>query len=383
MVKLFVIFAFCGWMIIGHCDERLWLDAKVNGKTAGLIFDSGSSHEMLFRKGAERLGLKITDPPPGFKPAPGEVANGWTEECELKLGETAVRLSLPVVDLPNYMDAGLDGIIGWQTVRKNVFQIDAVEQTLKPLDTVPEEATSWMTFHVRTNSDILTLEIPNQKGNAVTVITVDTGTDKGVSLSPKRWCKWRAAHSNESTTLDASYSPVEGLVVSEEAWAKELSFGPLTLTDVPAFAATSAEVAALGSSQYESRFGLAALKRMDFIVDGRKGIAYVRPKKTPPPPCEHNRLGAVFVPRDDQNDDLIAHVVAGSPAHEAGIRNGDVLLKIADLDVTRWRADPAVLPLSRFWQEPAGTKLRLTLRRGNETPEISVLLRDILPSLAD
>src|SRR5690242_15954824 len=83
------------------------------------------------------------------------------------------------------------------------------------------------------------------------------------------------------------------------------------------------------------------------------------------------------------NDDLIAHVVDGSPAHEAGIRNGDVLLKIADLDVTRWRTDPTVLPLSRFWQEPAGTKLRLTIRRGNETPEISVLLRNILPPSAD
>ena len=263
--------------------------------------------------------------------------------------------------------------------QENIFQIDAVEQTLRPLDAVPAEAKTWVELRVLKGADILTLEVRGAKRERMTIL-VDTGSDRGVSLQPKKWREWKAAHSDEPTTLNASYMPATGLVVSEEGWAKELSFGQLTVTDVPVTEANSAEAAL---ARYEATFGLAALKRMDFIVDGRKGIAYFKPKKTPAPACEHNRLGAVFVPRDAESDDLVAHVVAGSPAEEAGIGNGDVLLKIADLDVTRWRTDPTVLPLSRFWQEPAGIRLRLTIRRGNGTVETTILLRNILPPSAD
>ncbi len=61
----------------------------------------------------------------------------------------------------------------------------------------------------------------------------------------------------------------------------------------------------------------------------------------------------------------MADVADESPAYEAGIRNDDVLLKIGELDATKWRTDPKVLPLSRFWNSPAGTKLELTLKRGD------------------
>jgi hypothetical protein len=59
------------------------------------------------------------------------------------------------------------------------------------------------------------------------------------------------------------------------------------------------------------------------------------------------------------------------------IRDGDVLLKIGVLNVTRWRTDPLILPLSRFWSQPAGTKHRLTLKRGDETYETTVTLEDL------
>jgi S1-C subfamily serine protease len=173
-----------------------------------------------------------------------------------------------------------------------------------------------------------------------------------------------------------------GLVIKEESWAKEISLGPLTLTDVPIMEADSSEIALMKSfpdTRYEATFGLAALKRLDIIIDGKRGVAYLRFKKTPSLPYEHNRLGAAFVPRDPKNDDLVAHVVDGSPAYEAGIRNDDVLLKIGELDATKWRTDPKVLPLSRFWNSPAGTKLELTLKRGDKVFKTTAVLRNILP----
>ena len=99
--------------------------------------------------------------------------------------------------------------------------------------------------------------------------------------------------------------------------------------------AGSSDVALHSSPQtkYEATLGLAALKRLDIVIDGKHGIAYLRPKKTPPLPYQHNRLGADFIPQDSHNDDLIAHVANGSPAYEAGIRDGDILLKEGEKDV--------------------------------------------------
>ena len=166
------------------------------------------------------------------------------------------------------------------------------------------------------------------------VVAVDTGSDLGVKLLPQKWREWKAAHPQQPTTLNAYYMPGAGLVAKEESWAGKLSFGYMVLTDVPVMEANVAEVG-IGGSGYEGTLGLAALKRLDFIVDGRQGIAYARARKTPVPPYEHNRLGVVFVPQESRSDELVAQVVDGSPAYEAGIRNGDVLLKIGELDVTK------------------------------------------------
>jgi S1-C subfamily serine protease len=138
---------------------------------------------------------------------------------------------------------------------------------------------------------------------------------------------------------------------------------------------------ALGSSpqaQYQATIGLTALKRLNIIIDGNHGIAFLRSKQTPPLPYEHNRLGAVFVPPDMQSDHIIAHVIVGSPAYEAGIRDGDVLLKEGEQDVTNWR-DPKIKINSPFREQPAGTKLELTLKRGDKVFKTTAVLRNILP----
>jgi C-terminal processing protease CtpA/Prc len=79
-----------------------------------------------------------------------------------------------------------------------------------------------------------------------------------------------------------------------------------------------------------------------------------------------------------EGGDLVARVIDGTPAYEAGIRNGDVLLKVGDLDATKWRTDPKVLPLSRFWESPPGTRLEFTLKRGTTTFKKTAVLRQIL-----
>ena len=57
-------------------------------------------------------------------------------------------------------------------------------------------------------------------------------------------------------------------------------------------------------------------------------------KQTPGRAYNHNRIGAVFVPPDEHGDNLVAHVITNNPAYNSGIRNGDLLLKVAELTTT-------------------------------------------------
>ena len=170
-----------------------------------------------------------------------------------------------------------------------------------------------------------------------------------------------------------------GLLVSEEMWTQKIALGPLGLTDVSVLEADPGLDGFFHSAgmQFEATLGFAALKRLEVIIDGKRGIAYCRPRPTPPLPYEHNRLGAVFAPHDLQSDDLVAHVVDGSPAYEAGIRDGDILLRVDGRDVTRWRS--GATPNTPFREQSAGTKFELTLRRGDKIFQTTAVLRNILP----
>jgi hypothetical protein len=373
--SLFAI-VLCLWASSIRADQRIWVDAEVNGQAARFIFDTGADRLILFRNGAERLKLKLTQAPSDSFGPSGTVGIGETESCDVRLLGNYLRMPLGVVEMPSFLDMQADGVLGWGAIQNNILAIDAISSRIEFAETIPKEAAGWTKLQLQKGSGFLSLEIPHE-GSSTGLVLVDTGFTGGVAVPPAAWQGWKRAHPHAPASLDSYFMPGAGLVVKEETWAGSIEFGPLQLTAVPLIEANRAQVA-LGSSSYEASLGLAALKRLDFIVDGREGTAYVRLKTTPPLPYQHNRLGAVFVPPDARSDSLVAQLASDSPAQEAGICNGDILLKIGGLDVTKWRSDPAVSPLSHFWMQPAGTRLDLTLKRQSTTFKTTVMLRQIL-----
>jgi hypothetical protein len=363
-------------------DRMMFDDIKVNGQPVRLAFDTGSEVLALFRPVAERLGLKIYDPPADTVIDAGKTRLGRTDPLEIqvtyKASTKTVTSVLAVIDVPAGAIPDVDGVIGWAQLRNNFFVFDAASSKVemngsgKP----PKPAAAWQPLSLQKNAKVLILDIPGSKDQPGAIL-IDTGMPNGVNLSPARWREWRAAHSTAPTTLEAYFTPgAAGLVVREVSWARELAIGPLKLTDVTVQEAGPVEDALIAG--HEATLGIAALRRQDVVVDGKNGMAYFSRRQNPAAPLQHNRLGAIFVPSDMQHDPLEARVVAGSPADAAGIRNGDELLKIDELDTTKWRTDPALLPMSKFWQRPAGTKFVLTLKRGDKEFALTVTLRDIL-----
>ncbi|MFL6233126.1 MAG: PDZ domain-containing protein [Thermoanaerobaculia bacterium] len=68
-------------------------------------------------------------------------------------------------------------------------------------------------------------------------------------------------------------------------------------------------------------------------------------------------------------------VVAGGPAAEAGLKAGDTIVAV-DGQAARELILPDVR--TRFKESPPGTRVRLTVRSGQESREVMVVLRDLV-----
>ena len=79
-----------------------------------------------------------------------------------------------------------------------------------------------------------------------------------------------------------------------------------------------------------------------------------------------------------ESDDLHAHVLDGSPAYEAGIRDGDILLAVDAADATKWRTNTNSASQTSRWERPPGTKTHLKLKRGDKEFETDVVLRNLI-----
>ena len=125
------------------------INTKINGKSVRLCFDSGSSVSALCPQAVTRLGLKFIPGPTNHYSLEGFA--GHTEDCTLVLEGTKGKSSFLVLDLPAYVSADFDGLIGWWTIRSNILQIDAVAREVTFLPKVPAQAAQW----TRLNSDLM------------------------------------------------------------------------------------------------------------------------------------------------------------------------------------------------------------------------------------
>lgn len=360
-------------------QDRIVTNAKINGNPVRLIVDTGfEAPFVLFSGTARKLHLRVTPPRPDTPVRPGEVRAGWTKPQKLSIEGNNIESPFYVLEMPAFLKPPADEAMGWPAFCKSVLNIDCLSRAIYPLTNSAENIHGWHAYWLHTNSDQLVLELPCENP-PTPVIVLDTGSTRGVSLNPEKWRAWKTSHTKQVMTMDSYYTPNPGIVVSEEGWADKILLGDLELTDVPVSEANSSEIALASSpkTRFVATLGFAALKRLDIVVDGSQGAIWLRPKKTPPTPYGHNRLGAVFAPKDLQSDEWIAHVANGTPAFEAGIRNGDVLWGVGKHGISSWWHSTADYHL--FYDSPPGTKIDLTFRRNGHVFKTTATLRNLLP----
>ncbi len=369
-------------LLTAYAQNRITIPANINGWPVHVAFDSAAPHSALFRSAAVRLGLKIDAPS-----SPVELRRGGAQPAGWTLAHFVIGTSMysaRCAILDSAIPVDVDGALAWDDLRSSILEVVADRNQAIFLERLPGKTTQWPHWKLvaRSDEDLssrwLGFELPRSDGKRSAVL-IDTGTDAGVYLSSARFKKWVEANSNAPVTIDAEYSPVtsDGLVVRDEYWATSLNLAEgLRLSNVPVRECSPSDNAREG---FEATLGLFALTRLKVIVDGVGNMIYLKSVPEPTAAYTYNRLGAVFIPRDLKGGDLIARVARGGPAYRAGLRDGDILLKIGDLDATKWQTDSRILPLNRFWAQPSLTKLFLSCRRAGKTLDVTAELKEIFP----
>ncbi|HEX3718553.1 MAG TPA: tetratricopeptide repeat protein [Verrucomicrobiae bacterium] len=251
----------------------------INGRPAHLLLDTGSSSSVLFDGGAKRLGLK----PTGFTDPVPITADGQTFTAPIP----TFRFQTPWYFRLAFVRAKIsaDGLIGWPEVRDNILVFDADKRVVRSVDKLPPETAGWMKLKVIPSRWLL-LEVPMDNGQAG-VLEVDTGSFWAVEMPPWEWKQWKADHPKAPLTAHWGGIASFGISRFQVAWADKVKLGALTLTDIP----VQNMPASLGTylrdqapdAKAEWAIGMYALMRMNLIVDGKNGWAYVHPKPAPGP----------------------------------------------------------------------------------------------------
>ena len=85
MVKLIhaVIFTslYFSMTTMGGNNDLITIDARINGQSVLLAFDTATEGPILFRKAAERLKLEVKEPSGDLQPGPGRIKIGLAKDC--------------------------------------------------------------------------------------------------------------------------------------------------------------------------------------------------------------------------------------------------------------------------------------------------------------
>lgn len=339
-------------------DERLSIDAKINGRAVRLAMDTGSAIPLVILKpSANKLSLKT------LKDNNNAIVATLKLEVFGQIWEQAHAL---IIDSPPFPD--VDGLIGWPALKGKIWKVHWQSQKLLEIPTVPQAIDSWDIFSIDQNVPVCAFNITDNNDR---LIYIDTGNHASLALSPARWEQWLTDEPNLPTTLQSGFSPAAGgFYATALRWSKAFKLHRLRMPGV------MVSKSVFKWARLDAVIGLKALAHFEVIIDLKNDKIYMKNRTNHFSNISYNRFGAAFLPDRLDSKRLVGQVIKNSPAYNVGIRDGDILLKINDFNMTKWKTDPEIWK-HRFWEAKAGTKYTISIERDGKFKTINIVLEDI------
>lgn len=361
--RAFAVFGALAWLFhagTGHAqagDERLAVSGTIAGQPATFILDTANQQGFVIAEAdARRFGLQADRQPPPeavlfeaiSKPVEVILPGGHTRQVDFAI--------LKETGAPGF---GLDALIGWPVLKAYVMHYDRQRRILAIGSDVQPQLADGRSVPIVPSHDLV---FDAGTGDDPLPVLLDSGWSGGVMLSAPLWAEWRRDNPQLPHTYGSTYWFATGYVELEQVLAKELRLGRVTLTNVLVSPLPD------GLTETAAMIGLAAFANHVLVVDGPGGSIWIGEASASRAMPAYNRLGATFGP------DMSARVASNSPAAEADIRDGDILVEIDGQAPDAYAATVE----GHVWAQPASTAIQLTLRRESEIVRRRVTLRDFL-----
>ena len=356
-------------------NNHIYVDVSVNGKGPYTFIVDTGGHCLISPELVTGLGLKIVGAAPMSGAGEKTASSGFTHVADIALGSLHMRDQLgfaaPIYD-PSIEGIRVDGMVGFELFRRFAVQIDYGHHVITLTDPSrfdPKGAGTPTPF-------VFYDHLPSVQGlidDLPARFDIDTGSRSEVDITSP----FIAAHD-----LRARYpkgvTAVTGWGVGGPSHSYVVRLPSLTLgsdmrVNNPVAGLSQDRRGSISDPNYEGNIGSGFLKH--FVVTFDYAHQYMWLKPLPPPGWvdigQFDRAGMWINSKTDGY--LVTDVSAQGPAARAGIQVGDVITR---LDGKATKFDELSEARTLLRARPAGTRLPIELKRGDEVKQVTLVLED-------
>ncbi|HVP38013.1 MAG TPA: aspartyl protease family protein [Candidatus Saccharimonadales bacterium] len=355
-------------------NHHVYLKARVNGSGAlSFLLDSGAGSTAIEKGSAEALGLK-SEGKLGAQGVGGSTDFGLTVLDSLEVGGVVLRqahaVTIALPEVVRQLGRPLDGILGYDFLSRFVVSIDyaqkALTVSLPDAWKAPPGAVALPVELVQNVPVVRAACDGKYSGRFI----VDTGNNGALLL--------HGPFVREHGLLERAARKVA--VLSHGAGGEEngyavhmdsLVLGGLAVRRPLVTLSTSERGITGANTQLAGNIGGWILEQFVLTFDYPDHKLYLEPGGLYGEEMSLGRIGWQVARREGRL--TVVFVPPDTPAQQAGVLAGDVLLKLEGQDITNLD----VPELRQATNKDAGTKLHFELRRGEETRNVEITLADL------
>jgi predicted aspartyl protease len=356
-------------------NNHIYAPASVNGKPFTFIFDTGGVN-VVTPTTAKLLGLKSEGHMQGNGAGEGHMDIGLTKVESLAIGDALIKDQVfpvaPLDQMSPVEGVEMQGMVGFETFRRFVTVVDYGASTITLIDPKSfdsKDAGTAIPFVFYGNTIAIQAAYNGHPGS----FTVDTG-------------------SRVSLTLNAPFAKTNGLdadkvkhVAGVTGWGiggpshaiamrgDSLKMGPFVV-DKPISEISTDKGGAFTDASLAGNIGAGILKRYVVTLDYEHSTMYLKPVAGPVADLDMFDRAGMWINRSDAGYKVF-DLTKGAPAEAAGLKVDDEIVAVDGKPAT---SIPLYEMRRQLRDEAAGTVVTLAVKRGGETLDVKVALRDLI-----
>ena len=362
-------------------SNHVYVKVCAGDRPLDFILDTGAGATFFDLHTAERFGINLGPSFVGRGAGAGTIAGAQLSDARVRLAGSPlvqpVPSALDLSRLPPREGHRVDGILGYDFIKRFVVAIDYVKQELRLYDAASFKyegsgtsiPVTFSANHPHVDAEVGLSDGTTLKGRMV----VDVGAAGSLSLT-KPFVEENHLRDRVGPTIHRrAGGGVGGAVMADVGRVASLKLGAVEVArPVTSLVGDSAGVMS-GNAEWVGNIGGDILRRFTVFLDYAHRRMILEPHPGVEEPFEADMSGLGLIMDDSLTTAAVDYVVPGMAATDAGLVAGDTLVSIDGKP-----ANAAAIRELRKRFRRDGERVVLTVRRGGEVKTVTLVMRRLV-----